>query len=126
MMRSLKQQHGMTAIGWLLVLTLIIVISLLIIKILPIYMNTFKITSALNSLKTDQLAQGKSATELKKMLLNRFDIDMLQVVTADEITVTRGDHVYNVRVEHQFKEEMLTNLYIVLVVDEAVDIPIQQ
>ncbi len=125
-MRSLKQQQGMTAIGWLIVLLLIVVIALLVIKIMPMYLNTFKVSSALNSLKTDVTVQGKSALEIKKMLINRFDIDMLQVITPDEIDVTRGDHAYNVHVGHEFKEPLITNLYITLVVDEAVDIPMQQ
>lgn len=125
-MQSLKQQHGMTAIGWLLVLLLIVVFSLGIIKLVPIYMGSFKITSALESLKKDPMAVGKQPADIKKLLLNRFDIDMLQEVTPDEITVTRGDKVYNVRVEHQFKEQMLDNLYVVLLADESVEIPIAQ
>lgn len=125
-MHSLKQQHGMTAIGWLLVLLLIVIFSLGIIKLVPIYMGSFKISSALESLKKDPTVIGKQPAEIKKMMLNRFDIDMLQAVTPDEITVTRGDKVYNVHVEHQFKEQMLDNLYVVLIADESVEIPMAQ
>ncbi|MBI3561351.1 MAG: DUF4845 domain-containing protein [Gammaproteobacteria bacterium] len=125
-MYRLKQQRGMTAIGWLLVLAIIILASLIFIKLVPMYLNTFKITSALNSLKSDPMAQGKPPSELKKLLLNRFNIDMLPDITADEITVTHGDRSYNVRVEHQFKEQMLGDLYVVLFVDESADVPTGQ
>lgn len=124
-MQRLEKQRGMTGIGWLLVLLIILVTALIFIKLVPMYMDNFKVTSALESLKTDQQARGKQPHEIKKLLLNRFNIDMLPQVAAEDITVTRQENTYNVRVETQFKENMFGGLYVVLLVDEAVEIPLQ-
>lgn len=127
-MHRLKQQHGMTMIGWILFLALIIAISVPAIKIIPMYFNYLKVNNALKDLKTDLIILRKTATpaEIRKLLLTTFNDRILEEVTVDEITVSQGDHAYNVRIRHQFKEQMVGNWYIILIVDESVDVPMQQ
>jgi hypothetical protein len=127
-MRRLKQQDGMAMIGWILLLGLIIAISVLAIKILPMYRYSFQITSALNDLRADQTLQIKKATPaaIKKILFTEFDYRKLKEITTDEITVLQGDNAYNVRIRHQLKERIVGNWYIVLMIDKSVDIPTQK
>ena len=61
-MRRLKQQDGMAMIGWILLIGLIITISVLALKILPMYRYSFQILFALRDLKADQTLQIKKAT----------------------------------------------------------------
>ena len=127
-MRRLKQQDGMAMIGWILLIGLIITISVLALKILPMYRYSFQILFALRNLKADQTLQIKKATpeEIKKILLTEFDYKSLKEITTDEITVSQGDNAYNVRIRHQLKEQVVGNWYIVLIIDESVDIPTQK
>jgi hypothetical protein len=127
-MRRLKQQDGMAMIGWILLIGLIITISVLALKILPMYRYSFQILFALRDLKADQTLQIKKATpeEIKKILLTEFDYKSLKEITTDEITVSQGDNAYNVRIRHQLKEQVVGNWYIVLIIDESVDIPTQK
>jgi hypothetical protein len=127
-MRRFKQQQGMTTIGWLLLLVWIITISLLTVKIAPVYINSLKISSALEVIESELLTYGKTITpeEIKKILLNHFENEMLKEVTANEIIVSQGVHTYNVRIVHQLKEQMMGNWYIILIVDKSVDVPMSQ
>jgi Domain of unknown function (DUF4845) len=127
-MRRLKQQDGMAMIGWILLIGLIITISVLALKILPMYRYSFQILFALRDLKADQTLQIKKATpeEIKKILFTEFDYKSLKEITTDEITVSQGDNAYNVRIRHQLKEQVVGNWYIVLIIDESVDIPTQK
>ena len=128
-MRRLKQLDGMAMIGWVLLIGLIIAISVLVaLKILPMYRYSFQITSALRDLKADQTLQIKKATpeEIKKILFTDFDYKVLKEITTDEITVSQLDNAYNVRIRHQLKEQIVGNWYIVLIIDESVDIPTQK
>jgi hypothetical protein len=127
-MRRFKQQDGMAMIGWILLIGLIIAISVLALKILPMYRYSFQIPSALRDLKADQTLQIKKATpeEIKKILFTEFDHKALKEITTDEITVSQGHNAYNVRIRHQLKEQIVGNWYIVLIIDESVDIPTQE
>ena len=53
-MHSLKRQNGMTAIGWMFVLLLIGFFALLALKMVPVYMEYFKVAQSLESLVKDQ------------------------------------------------------------------------
>ena len=92
------------------------------------YRYSFQILFALRDLKADQTLQIKKATpeEIKKILFTEFDYKSLKEITTDEITVSQGDNAYNVRIRHQLKEQVVGNWYIVLIIDESVDIPTQK
>jgi hypothetical protein len=125
-MRILKQQNGMTMIGWLLLLGLMIGISLPIIKVIPIYIASSQINYALQSLNPELAKLQKTATpeEIKKMLLTDFNLEILSEMTADEITVKQVDNKHKIRIQHQFKGQIFSDVYIIF--DKSVDIPIQQ
>ncbi len=52
-MQSLKRQNGMTAIGWLIVLALIGFFVLLTLRMLPSYLEYYKIVSSLDSMEKE-------------------------------------------------------------------------
>lgn len=122
----LKKQKGMAATGWILLLIFIIIISIPAMKIVPMHINSLKITNALNNLASDLIARGKNTTpeNIKKDLLERFEVTKISGVTANEIIITRTDIAYTVRVQHQYKERILNYKDYTLNVDESVDIPI--
>ncbi len=122
-MRSMAQQKGMTAIGWLFVLVLIVFLSLIPIKIVPLYLNAYKITSALSSLKADQMARGKQPHELRTLLLRRLDIDSLTDIKAQDIIITRQKDSYLVQVDYQIKQQLFGNMYVVVIFDESAEVP---
>ena len=72
-MRRFKQQQGMTAISWLLLLVWIITISLPTIKIVPMYINSLKISYALKMIESELFAKGKTITpeEIKNIGKNK-------------------------------------------------------
>jgi hypothetical protein len=122
----LKQQKGMSAVGWLLLLALIIVIVIPGRKIIPIYINDLKITIALNNLSSDLGAQAgmTSPEKIKSDLLKRFELQHMPEITADEITVTQSLNNYHVRITHQYREKIIEDKYFTLSIDKSVDMPI--
>ena len=123
-MRSLKQQQGMTAIGWILLLGLIIIISLPAMKIIPMYLNSLKITYTLKDLKSKLSERGETITpdEIKKLLLTLLDDKMLKEIIADEITVSQENQVCKVRIQHEYKKQIAGNWYIVLEINDIVNL----
>lgn len=122
-MRSMAQQKGMTAIGWLFVLVLIVFFSLVTINIVPIYLNGYKITTQLNSLKDDPNARGKQPHELRTLLLRRLDIDSLTDLKAENIIVTRQKDSHLIQVDYQKETKLFGNLYVVVKFDQSAEVP---
>lgn len=125
-MDILKKQNGMSAIGWLLLIGLIIAVSFPAMKILPIYLKDMKIDTALKKVESELEAQVKSTTpeNIKQNLLDRFNLQQMPEITADEITVTQSGDKYNVRIQHQYKERIIKDKHFILNVDRSIDVPI--
>ena len=125
-MRRLKQQKGMTAIGWLLTIGVIIAVSIPAMKIIPIYLSDIKVHNALKKLESDMAAQAHiiTAEKIKKDLLHRFELQNMPEITPDEITVIQTDDAFKVRITHQYKERIIKDKYFTFSIDKSVEIPI--
>ena len=123
-MRNVKYQGGMTAVGWILLLALIITVSLPVMKIIPMYLNTLKITYAMKDLKSKISERGATIApdEIKSLLLTLLDNKNLPEITADEIKVSQDIQGYQVHIEHEYKKKLAGHWYIVLMVDESFDL----
>ena len=122
-MGSMKKQQGMTAVGWLFVLLIIAMFSIFALKLIPMYIDSFTVTSSLESLKTDPKARGKSGREIRQLLMRRLDINMVRDVTASDVSVTRSRDGVIVEIDYEAREPLFDDLYIVLSYNKSVVIP---
>ena len=122
-MQMTKQQQGMTAIGWLLVLVLVLVFAIIIIKLVPVYLDGFKVYSAMSSLEKDPKAMGKPPKEIRKLLMRRLDIDMVTDVGKDDVYFTRDRSGTTVEVDYEVRRKLFGNMYVVVVFNKSVVIP---
>jgi hypothetical protein len=119
-MGNINKQKGMTAIGWLLVLLLVVVFAIVGIKLIPIYLDSFKVTSSLESLSNDSKAKGKSGLEIRKLLMKRLDVNMVSDVTASDVSVSRSREGIVVEVDYEARRALFGNLHMVLVYNHSV------
>ena len=122
-MRNIQKQRGMTAIGWLIVLVLVLVFAIIAMKLIPVYIDGYKVYSSLESLEQDQSAQGKSPLEIRKMLMKRLDINMVTDVTAQDVSFSRDRNGTRVEVDYEARRQLFGNLYVVIVFNKAVVVP---
>ncbi|MBI1421914.1 MAG: DUF4845 domain-containing protein [Gammaproteobacteria bacterium] len=122
-MQGPGKQKGMTAIGWLLVIAVVAIFALAALKLIPVYIDTYKISDSMNSLVTDPEAHNKSAVELRRMLLKRLDINMIYDIKADDIGINRSSKGYNVEIDYEPRIQLVGNLYFVVVFDKTVEVP---
>lgn len=121
-MQVIQRQRGMTAIGWLLVLSLVIFFSIVLIKLVPVYLDGYKVYSSLSSLENDSSAKGKSPLELRKLLMRRLDINMVTDVRPEDVSFSRDRNGTHVEVDYEARRQMFGNLYVVVVFNKTVTI----
>lgn len=122
-MHNTRRQRGMTAIGWLLVLVLVLVGAIILMKLVPVYIDGYKVYSSLASLEEDSNAKGKSPIELRKMLMKRLDINMVTDVGTDDISFSRDRNGTMVEVDYEARRQLFGNMYVVIVFNKAVVVP---
>jgi len=122
-MTSMKKQRGMTAVGWLLVLVLIVVFTIVGLKLIPMYIDTYKVTASLDSLVDDPKAKGRPAVEIRRLLMKRLDINMVSDVSAQDVSISRTRSGIIVEVDYEARRALFGNLFMVVVYNESVEIP---
>lgn len=122
-MSKMKRQKGMTAVGWVFVLLLIMVFAIVGIRLFPMYMDSFNVSTSMESLITDPQARGKSAIQIRTLLMKRLDINMVKDVDTQNVTISRNRYGITLEVEYEARRPLFGNLYLVLAYNKSVEIP---
>ena len=110
-----SSQAGMTYLGMLIMLIVIAVFSIVLIKVLPIYMEHFKVQSSLDSLAQEAKDDPTELTPraIETHLLNRLTINDVQHVTKDDIKITSEGSKTVVEVDYEARVTLFGNLDLV-------------
>jgi hypothetical protein len=124
-MKTLEKQKGMTGLGWVIILLLIGFFILLGLKIIPAYMNNYKVTSVLESLKTDPELVGIGPGRVRKALLKRLDINMVSDLEPDDILIEKIGNALKVTVDYETRKSFTKDIDIVIYYNKSVEVPIR-
>jgi len=105
-----SRQKGLTLVGFLLVLFLIGFFSLLVLKIGPVYLEHYKVVSSLESLKKDNEITSKSREEILTLLQKRWEINMVERVTAKDVKITKQGSYLKVEIAYDVAEHLFGNV----------------
>ncbi|VAX09315.1 hypothetical protein MNBD_GAMMA25-2375 [hydrothermal vent metagenome] len=119
-----QKQTGMTAIGWLIVVALIIMFVLVILKLFPIYMDGFKVGSILDDIENEPDISTMTPVAISKTILKRLDINMVSGVTKDDIYIDKLKNAVNVEIEYEIRERLVGNIDVVVHFNKSVTIPV--
>lgn len=124
MIRSKKSQAGMTFVSIVALLALLGFVLMTVVKVLPGYLESFKVDSALSNLTEKPNIASASNREIKDMLLKKLQVDDVESVTADHIMIESGKSDRTVSIEYEYRVNIVSNIDAVVVIgDNAVKVP---
>jgi len=119
-MKVRRKQRGLTLIGFLIVLSLVIFASFIGMKIVPIYMEYSSVVSAMNGVASERGNANLSPYDIKVKVLNRLYVSYsAENVKERHIKVTRGNGV-NLRIAYEVRKPVIANLDVVAKFDKTV------
>jgi hypothetical protein len=122
-MRMANKQRGMTGIGWLTVLGLIAFFSLLALRMIPSYLEYYKVASALEKLTGESGLADVNPTSIRRHLERQFDIGYVSVVKPRDISVKPYGEFYKVRAKYDDRVHLFGNVAVVMSFDKTVKVP---
>jgi hypothetical protein len=122
-MQSLHRQRGMTPIGWILVFLLIAFFTLITLKLVPIYLDGYKVSSILSSLESEPETGARSPAEIIRTIEKRLDINMVDAVTADDIYVEKVGDKMTIEIDYEVRKNMLGNIDVVVSFHKTAEVP---
>lgn len=83
------RQRGVTFLGWAFLLVAVAFLVFLGVRIIPVYMNEYKIVTAFKEIKKDPQLASASPHLLTDRLSRHFDVDDVRYVTARDAQFRR-------------------------------------
>lgn len=97
----MRNQKGMTMIGWIGVIAVLMVIALAALRLVPVYLQYFKISSVLRDLPIRQQEEARvSPQTIKDYLTKRFDVEGINIIEPTEVEVSRDGEFYLVTAKY--------------------------
>jgi hypothetical protein len=117
-----KRQQGFTFISLIFILGLIVFFVLLGLKISPIYLDHSKVVSTLSELKRTPGIEEQSESEIRKSLSKHFDMNYVNDVTQENITISRHENYLKVVIEYEVVKNIVGNLSVLVAFNDVMEI----
>jgi hypothetical protein len=124
MMQNLKRQSGMTIWSLTFVLGTLAFFLFILFKLIPPYMDDFKIKSALESLGRQPDAGSMSVPEIKEAIRKRLEIDSADdLIDLNQVlTVTARGKAKVVRINYESVTPIAFNLSALATFDHSIEV----
>jgi len=116
---KIHKQKGLSIIGFIIVLAMVVFVSFLGMRIVPLYMEYYSVVSALNGVASERGSANLSPYDIKVKILNRLYVSYSENVKESHIKITRGNGVH-VRVKYEVRSPIMGNLDVVARFDKSV------
>ncbi len=113
---------GLTALSFLLLLVVIGFFALLVIRLFPVYLEYFNVTSSLKAVQSEAQMESLSNAEIKTRLLRRFEVNDVAHVGRQDIRIETEADKRKIIVAYEVREPFLGNVDLVVSFDEQVEI----
>ena len=126
-MKNLQHQKGMTAMGIMIVLGLIGFFALLALRLAPMYLESSKVNSVLESLENEPGITKKSVRDIRLLIYKRFNVNQIDQANVDpkNAKITRGDGMLKMGFAWERREPFFGEIFLVGVFDKNVEVPIR-
>jgi hypothetical protein len=117
-----QRQQGMTAIGFIVIASLVAMIGYGAIRLVPVYLTQMKITKLMNDLKDQNDGAGSTPAKLKSEIAKRLNIDAVDYPKQQDFLITRSDDGFLVEIDYEDQVPYLANLYLTAKFTKSVEI----
>lgn len=121
-MISLKNQHGLTMISWLLVLTMVGFFIMVGMKLAPVYLQHYTIMNILESVQKESLISRKPVAEIRTMISRRLNINSVDKLKRENIKIRRSSGITTIEVNYEERRPIVGNLDAIMTFNESVEL----
>lgn len=109
-----RKQSGITMIGFLITLALIILFIYCGMKVIPMYTEFYSVKQAMAGIANEPEMGSASKDKIRQMFKRRLDISYANtVLKMDPLKIESTDSGYMLTVDYERREELIANLDIV-------------
>ena len=118
-----SRQRGVTAIGWIFLLTPLVIVIYAGFRAGPVYLNYYKVVQAMketaSQLKSDETLSPQT---IRNALERRFDTGYIDTPKVTEIEIKRGEKGWQMAAIYEETAPMFGNFYLLMSFNSTVTI----
>jgi hypothetical protein len=124
-MKTRKCQQGVTLPGLVFILLFIGFTAYTVLKLFPVYMENFTISSSLESLEQDPVKEYIGVGSVRSAVLKRFGMNNVHQVSVDDVIVIREGQFYNVDVDYEVVIPFFKNISLLVTFKNHAEVSVQ-
>jgi len=124
----MQKQQGMTLIGMLLTMAVVVLAAIVVMRIVPVVIQHYSIINSIKSLDQTPASSltGDPATDvqlLQDSLSKRFDINGLQDLKPEELIITPdGANKFKIQLKYQVTRPLVYNVSLLFDFDRTIEV----
>ena len=122
-MQSKNKQKGLTGVSIIVLLVFFAFFAVALLKIMPIYFDSFKVGDVVSALKDERGLGEKPNSQIVKMILKRLDVNMVSDVTKEHIFIEKVKNEVLIDIEYEVRKPMFGNLDVIISIKKSVEVP---
>lgn len=125
----MKNQRGMTLIGWVIVLALIAFFATLAIRLVPMYQEYYGVLQIMNDMEIELQNNNLTKNEVQTLLERRFDIGYISSVDKEDIEILRGKntaYVTKIIIDYEVRKHFMAQIDLVGHFKKEIDVESQK
>lgn len=109
----MKQQRGMTTIGFILIIGMIAFFTAIGVKLVPMYIEYYSVKSILKTVQGEPETASRSAAEIEETILKRLSINEIHRITKNDITITKEGKKVIIEIPYEARVPVFGNIDII-------------
>ena len=114
-------QAGMTALGFLIIATLVGVVGFAVMKVTPMYIKNMRMNTILEDEQRELSGDSATPQAIRTELARRFSVEDINL-SIDAMKITQTKNGYTLHVQYDERAPYIANMYLVVAYDKQVEI----
>ena len=108
-----RTQGGMTMLGFLITLSVVILFLFCGMKIVPMYIEFYSVKKMMATIANNPEAATASKDKIRALFARSLEIDYVKIIKPEMLKIETTDSGYNLVVDYERREELVANLDVV-------------
>ena len=117
-----NRQRGVTAIGWVFLLTPLAIVVYAGIRLAPVYLNYMKVAKAMEQSVSEFKGGGSGIDSIRISIDRKFEIDMVEYPTVKDMKIVKDGAGWVVECQYDDDAPLFANLSLHVTFDKKVRI----
>ena len=117
-----RYQRGVTALGWLILLTPLAIVFYAGVRLSSVYLNYMKVVHTLEEVSKEVPNESATVDSIRNALGRHFDVESLDYPEVKDLRITRVNSVWQIEANYDDQAPLFANMFILVTFDKVVQL----